>query len=326
MLTREQLAAAAEQIVRKMDFPAAEVERRLTLATDPAYWLSIAPFATIERPSSGEDGPADGADVARELERLETHGYFQFGPLISDVRISRMRHCVESLRNAGWPPVFSFVFDDFWSVARTESTSTFLELALGPGYLQNSHVWSHWVDDRASARGWAPHLDQGTSDFRKRLSVWIPLTDATIGNGCIFVVPRHGARSDVEMRVCRLEALESADYLFLLQNTLPLPATAGCVLGWDGNIVHWGGVNRGDPNPRISLALEFIAADALPYKSELPLVDPRRPLPTMRERLFAIAKALGKYGRFEAHINRFTTFSTRLRELTRPDDEPGPSP
>ena len=325
MLTNEQLAAALDEIARKMDFPAAEVERRLAMATNPAYWQSVVPFATIERPAAVEDCGGDAPDVAREVDRLEKHGYFRFGPVIGEARVSRMRRCVEALRNAGWPAVFPFVFDDFWNVARTEPTATFLERALGPGYRQNSRVWSHWVDGHSGANGWLPHVDQGESDYRKRLSIWIPLTDATIGNGCMFAVPRSAQRPDVEMRVGRRAALESADYLFLLQNTLPLPAVAGSVLGWDGNIVHWGGVNRGDPNPRLSLALEFLAADAPGRATELPLVDPAQPLPTMRERLFAIATGLSRYGRFEVEINRFATFSKRLLELTRPDREPAAS-
>ena len=72
------------------------------------------------------------------------------------------------------------------------------------------------------------------------VSAWIPLSDATVENGCMFLLPAGSSREisdaiDTEMplspRVVRAA----------LQDVIALPAAAGAMIGWRGNILHRGG-------------------------------------------------------------------------------------
>src|SRR5438552_3084327 len=138
--------AAAAELLRRADLPPEEVEQRLASALERSFWSSLVPFASIEDDAAlSAEVPIPEPHLARELRRLVESGYFMFGPVLSTGRIARMRRIIGTLRETGWPAVFAFVFDDFWTVARGEPTRTFLERALGAGYRQNSTVWAHWV-------------------------------------------------------------------------------------------------------------------------------------------------------------------------------------
>lgn len=91
------------------------------------------------------------------------------------------------------------------------------------------------------------------------LSLWVPLTDVTTDNGCMFVVPseaddllhqpshrKHLLPFDRETRRCNFE-LASAVAL--------APAPAGSALCWLGSAIHWGGrcSQFSEAEPRASL-------------------------------------------------------------------------
>jgi hypothetical protein len=58
--------------------------------------------------------------------------------------------------------------------------------------------WAWYIDPLKEEKGWQPHRDRDTMSTTpdpQYCTVWIPLTDATLDNGCMFVLP---ARFDNE--------------------------------------------------------------------------------------------------------------------------------
>ncbi|MDO8976308.1 phytanoyl-CoA dioxygenase family protein [Reyranella sp.] len=312
----EQLAAAVQALLKQSELSPEDTERRIEEAFDVDRWRRLAPFATIGGDGDGDDGPAhiSDTDAAREKRRLDGEGYFRLSQVFAPARIARMRRIVEAVRADGWPVAFAFVFDEFWSIARSPQVASFLESAVGEGYLQNTVVWAHWVAGERRVAGWGPHDDyrEGGDAF---LSAWIPLSDATVENGCMFLLPA-GVSREISDAIDTDRPLSPRVVRAALQDVIALPAAAGAMIGWRGNILHWGGANAGGAEPRLSLAIEFRAQDARTSKFERPLIDPRAPLPSFRLRLFAITKALREYTKFEPLLLRYLPLTERIFDET----------
>lgn len=308
----EQLASAVQALLERSALSPGETERRYMEALDVHRWRRLVPFAAIgeEWPVAGESARISDEDAAREKRRLDEDGYFKLPQVFESDRILRMRRIVEAVRADGWPVAFAFVFDDFWSIARSPRVESFLEAALGAGYLQNTVVWAHWVSAEKGVAGWSPHDDYRTGG-ETFLSAWIPLSDATVENGCMFLLPTALSRQIGEA-VDANKDLPPRVFRSALQDVIALPVPAGAMIGWRGDILHWGGANAGSIEPRLSLALEFRARGARTSTFESPLIDPRAPLPPFRLRLFAIMKALREYTKFEPVLARYLPLAERI--------------
>ena len=108
------------------------------------------------------------------------------------------------------------------------------------------------------------------SDHPAILNVWIPLNDATLDNGCMYVVPREFdtdfARTDnhhAHMNpATEVQRGKSSKIQFPLHGVRALPAPAGSLIAWYGNTIHWGSsCSRYAKVPRKSIALTFRRGD-----------------------------------------------------------------
>jgi hypothetical protein len=108
------------------------------------------------------------------------------------------------------------------------------------------------------------------SDHPAILNVWIPLNDATLDNGCLYVVPREFdidfARTDghhAHMNpATEVQRGVSSKIHFPLHGVRALPAPAGSLIAWYGNTIHWGSTcSRYAKAPRKSIALTFRRGD-----------------------------------------------------------------
>eukprot|EP00658_Telonema_sp_P-2_P001131 TRINITY_DN10431_c0_g1_i1.p1 TRINITY_DN10431_c0_g1~~TRINITY_DN10431_c0_g1_i1.p1 ORF type:complete len:179 (-),score=40.12 TRINITY_DN10431_c0_g1_i1:244-780(-) len=109
--------------------------------------------------------------------------------------------------------------------------------------------------------------EDGALDTRL-MSVWIPLSDTTVENGCMFVVPRPSdPEFDQDTSYTHMlpaqQASDSIQLNFALSRATALPCKAGSVLGWFGNLIHWGSDCQPHcaDQPRSSLALTFRRMD-----------------------------------------------------------------
>jgi ectoine hydroxylase-related dioxygenase (phytanoyl-CoA dioxygenase family) len=302
------------QLLERARFSEAEVASRLQNAQDPEYWQKRNPNLSVGLEPSAEGietASLDSRHRSELLKRFDQEGYFQTQPLLSKSVVEVMREGIEVLRKEQWPPVFALVYDQPWQAIRTPSLVQLLSEILGPGYKQISNAWCHYVFPNKGSSGWYPHMDG--YNMPNRLSVWIPLSDATLENGCIYVVPQ-GCVPETIGDFSKLTNVSRAELQALLQSSRALPAPAGSILGWHFQLIHWGSTPGRAEHPRISMAVEFIAKHAQPTSDEEPLFEGCAALPTFRQRLLVIGKGILEYERFEPTLFRYREFANRLVE------------
>jgi ectoine hydroxylase-related dioxygenase (phytanoyl-CoA dioxygenase family) len=160
------------------------------------------------------------------------------------------------------------------------------------------------------ASGWQPHRD-GIHNAEQRLTIWIPLTEATLDNGCMYLMPKHTPPPGT--------SLAEADVHTLLQNTRAMPAKPGEALGWTFEVVHWGGaVSEDATHARIALSFEFIGAHARPEESEHPVYLVADPPPRFEERLYCICRGIVAYNRFEPSLVRYSKLAKSVGARVEP--------
>lgn len=273
-------------------------------AMDVRYWRRLIPDMTVGGQPAAEavaDTPSEDAFPLEILKQVQEDGWFQLDPVFPAEGLTRLKKALDVLMGAGWLPVFSFMYDEFWTLTRAAPVRLILSTLLGPKYRQRPSFWTHYVQVRPGAHGWRPHTDASRSPGLlpsgrpAMMSLWIPLSEATLDNGCMYVIPtschptigaRFGSLGDDVTR----DELET-----LLQCARALPAQAGSVMGWHGQVVHWGSTANGrSTHPRISLALEFQNAE-LAAESPTLLMDPDAPMPSFGQRLLLIAAQIRMY-------------------------------
>lgn len=281
-----------------------DLQNKLENALHPNYWQTLNPTMTVcgsEPVETIESFDPDPSRVEQPLRTFSAFGYFQIPPTVDAVAVEKMRRCFETTESAGWPPVFVFVYDEFWRVYRGPLLVKFLKGALGEEYGQLPYLWGHHVP--ANSRGWRPHVDGPTEV--KKLTVWLALSDATLENGCMYVVPRNSETEKMSDQFFSENALEWGEARKLLQNVKALPAAAGSYLGWGPYVIHWGATSGPMAGDRISISAEFSSRPpSEPLADQLSLIDadPTAPLPLFSKRLQFIAQAIKDYERFDPKI------------------------
>lgn len=265
--------------------------------TSVDYWRQLAPHLTIGEGGCSPDRPhwqADDAFRTSLSRRLVHHGYFQMPGALSEAQAAELAAGIVTLRDAGWMPVFCFVYDAYWQAFWQVRQA--LALSLGDAYRMLPSMWAWYIEPSDGAGGWRPHRDRGRETLRADLTptattVWIPLTDALPDNGCMHVVPAH---IDPNYE-------DNASTRAWMHDIRALPAPAGTALSWNHNLLHWGGRSSDfAPHPRISVSIEFQSGDVPAW--DAPLLDPLR-LPSFEQRLALICKGLLQYRHM--HLERF---------------------
>lgn len=223
-------------------------------ATNADFWRELCPGLSIGADTVAP--PAQLADIERQAEWLRHEGYIN-EPGVLPLEFVRALHAgIERLAARGIPPAFIYLYDEPWLAFR--ALTPFLARVLGPDFRLMAGVWAWLVQPSEDDAGWKPHRDGFSASAPQgklpdAVTIWLPLTDATCLNGCIYIVPSHwddAAAQPVEGDVTLTGRA--------LQNIRALPAPAGSMLGWNHNVLHWGAraSSRAD-GPRCSLALMF---------------------------------------------------------------------
>jgi hypothetical protein len=314
---KEIAEALVRRLLEKSRLSDCEVVDRLERARSISYWKSLNPNLSLG------GAPADGTIQATLLQpqvheglldRYARDGYVLLDSLLCDPVIDRLRVCVETLRNTNWPPVFAFVYDQAWLVTRAAPIGQLLAGILGPGYRQASDVWVHFVPAHRGSAGWPPHQDY--PGRHRLLTVWIALGNATAANGCLCVLPKDQMPRRIMDNWQNLKMFERSDLERLLQISRALTAPKGSALILDSEVIHWGATCTQGGEPRISLAVEFLAAETEPVACEIPLLDVQGSLPTFAERLRLIGKCILTYQKRsrEPWMIRYADLASQLRE------------
>jgi len=281
-----------------------------TAAFDPVHWQRFAPelhvtdAAYLNAQTVIDVGP-DAVEALRGLIRAE--GYFQLPPQSWDLPLQRMVDTVKKLDADGMPLPFSFVYDEFWVLYLR--LHRVLEALIGPGYLRLPDFWTWLVDPKKSASGWTPHRDKNYKALfpdgsPKAVTIWIPLTDATTLNGCMYIVPAdrdrvYGTPQDEQRS-------------FELADIRALPAQAGSVLCWNQSVLHWGShSNPRESEPRVSVAFEFQSGQVEPYNQ--PVTAPTQ-IPSLALRLRLVGKQILQYKHMYPLSPEMEAYAERLCE------------
>lgn len=293
----------AQQLLAESALSPELTEALFQKAIAAPYWAAFAPKSPLPTES-----PLSDDEVAQAIEHWKREGYFSTRAVIAPAACDVLRGVLQAVLAAGWPVVFAFAVEEVWAASQSPSLARVLSGALGPGYRQRHQIFAHWVSPVAGAAGWVPHVDgAGTS----RVSVWLPLSQATPENGCMVVVPKSRMPSELcGMGFHRRESFTYAETSRLLHASRALPASPGSLLGWDHDVVHWGSHCDGGGAPRVSLAVEYEALSA-GDEAEPPLFDPLV-TPPFADRIRAVARAVLGYGRFVPVLKRYRDLAQRL--------------
>lgn len=228
-------------------------------------------------------------DQLRQLKSQMLHeGYFHLPPMDWNLPLPEMADVIRRLASFGAPPVLAFHYDEFWLMYK--QLEPLLRTLLGDDPVMLPEFWAWHVDPKHQGAGWAPHRDRGHTSLlpdgsAKVVTLWLPLTDATPLNGCLYIVPAD--------RDPTYGTAEEGWHGFSLADIRALPARSGSILGWNQAVLHWGShaADRDTP-PRISIACEFQRRDVEPYNQHL--LDFREP-PDMAARQAAIGHQILRY-------------------------------
>jgi len=192
-------------------------------------------------------------------------GYFQLDPVEWSLPISEMATAITNLKTNNIQTVFAFVYDEYWIMFY--KLHKLISSILGD-YKRIPGFWAWHVDPTKEESGWnIPHRDKGKESLfpdgrPKSYSFWLPLSDATPLNGCLYVVPSNRDPFYNKLHEGKLE--------FNYADIRALPAQAGSVIGWTDCTLHWGSKSSKLSNsPRISIAMEFQRVDVHPFSSPL---------------------------------------------------------
>ena len=283
-------------------------------AEDPGFWRELAPELGLE---SGAAAPRfDAGDSEQLFTLLKREGYVNVPSVLPESFVAPLRRCVATLHERRIPLAFAFVYDDFWQAFR--GLSTILTTVLGKSYRALPDFWAWHVLAVDSAKGWEPHRDriQPTLDpdnSPHTLTVWLPLTDATPLNGCIYALPAH---LDDRFKLRRWDG-DDNNHVKRPQDIRALPATSGSFLAWNQALLHWGSrASRLAAGPRTSIAFEFQRGDKDPFNQ--PLLDPAV-IPSFSTRLGLIGKQVLQYEHMYPLAPEVAAIARKLKERYMPE-------
>ncbi len=267
------------------------------------FWRSLFPELTILGRLRGEFvlNWLDEQSMSVAANKMLVEGYFQErDPVLvelSGLLSTAISRCVQ----LGIPPVFIFLFDETWA-AFFRQHATFSAF-LGEQYQTLPDFWAWHVDPRAGQAGWRPHRDKGRTALAAdgtplSMTVWIPLTEATPLNGCIYVLPAN--RDPV------YNTENELNYKVDYPSIRALPGQPGDWFCWNQALLHWGA--QSSPfatSPRMSMALEFQRSDVPAFNT--PLLG-TAPVLSFQIRLQLVAKQILQYQHMyplPEHLQRF---------------------
>src|SRR3990167_2643901 len=166
------------------------------MITDASIWKALHPQEKIEEEKPLQavvQYPFPFQSKESHLTLLKEDGYCYLPALIRPDTVDRMLSCVEQMRARGLPPVYCFAYDLFWQLI-LEIDPILREILKGE-YLVIPNVWTWVVEGGKEAAYFPPHRDLIDEDFIDEegmptlFSLWIPLTDVSTFNSCMYVLP-----------------------------------------------------------------------------------------------------------------------------------------
>src|SRR5438105_1009415 len=120
-----------------------ELHDRVHGALNAQYWESLNPSLTVGRAMT-PDAPRHEIDPAwqKAIDHFRAESYARLPDVLTPSHAAMLSEAIAKLREARWPAVFAFVYDQFWLCARSPAIVALLQAALGDRYQQLPHVWT----------------------------------------------------------------------------------------------------------------------------------------------------------------------------------------
>ena len=164
-----------------------------------AYWRKLAPGLHVgDEAYQAQFAPLalPPARLAALRAQLLSEGFFTLAPsdLPWTASLKAMRIGVRRLVRRGWPATLILVYDEAWGMAR--QLSGLMQAVSGCANSFDTLAWS--VTPAVGEAGFAPHRDRQPADvpgsFRpdgspKYCTAWVALSEATVDNSCMYVLP-----------------------------------------------------------------------------------------------------------------------------------------
>ncbi len=205
------------------------------------WFAQLAPNLAIERRTDfvGVHHPAkalsDDFPSAVALARFETDGWFRIPNVLPSDTVAAMRDVVIALESVNVPALFAYVYDAFWQCLEVIAP----RVAQFTGAVEVlPDIWAWHLARGTPTSGWKAHrgsyaVENGADGKPALTNVWIPLTDVDETNACMWAVPLPRDTNYPHS----MSSHAAAD----AGQGVALPATAGSVVGWNANVLHWGG-------------------------------------------------------------------------------------
>jgi len=252
----------------------------------PEYWrqlvagtgLTMSVGDPLQSASTHSHATVTPASATAAAHRLDEQGHCVLEDVDWKPRVAFQAFAegVKRIKAAGWPATFLLLYDQPWQIVDA------LFALIGPLLADSADdleletdifVWA--LEKRMSDGQYVngnfaqPHRDSSYDDSVDehgrpiKLSVWVPLVDATLDNGCMYVLPSNCDplfdKPEHPEHMCAATSRKGELTCgFPLHHVRPLPARAGSVLCWMGNLIHWGSScspHASVEQPRISMAL-----------------------------------------------------------------------
>jgi hypothetical protein len=267
-----------------------DARRLASQALDPGYWTSTCPWLSVSthrpRVTSVNESMADVTETLDEYRRC---GYGQCEDVFEIDDLNSLARAIFAVQSAGWPMIFSFIYDQFWTLLDAPKLRAFLTSVFGPTYQTTARFFVNYVPATLGGSGFPPHIDGGRDHTA---TCWVPLTSASPDNGGIYVVERTRESTSVVTEFKNLEAFNKQQMMLLLAHSRAVPMCPGGFLAWPQNTIHWGGKFRRGKE-RLAISWEFMGAQHKNVDDVLSValhVD--QPLPKFEDRLRWICHCL----------------------------------
>ena len=296
-------------------------------ALDRATWIDLAceTLDVSDAPRAVE--PRAVVDVKERRADLLRDGYALLtrkellGDASEDLELEALVQTMYALRDAGLDPTWVYMYDATWRVVERFRASLEAD-GFGGDTTLNFDVLAWFVDPATDEKtsAFTPHRDRQPDDApgsfhadgtAKYCTVWLPLTNATPRNSCLYCIPKGidpgytTGDSDDLYGPSPLEVAlkDKAAY----QSVRALPVEAGGAVCFTHRLLHWGSVGDGRKDgPRINLSFGFADPEFEPAY----LINARcGTIPTIAERAGLIA------GQMISYHERFPPSAAELRVL-----------
>ncbi|MBS2016692.1 MAG: phytanoyl-CoA dioxygenase family protein [Deltaproteobacteria bacterium] len=203
----------------------------LTKLDDVRFFEGLAPALTGLAGDAGPEALRAPDDACGAIARA---GWITIAEVASAAERQAVSSAIDALAHEGLPPLFVYAYPAVWAIG--VRVARVISSALTARYDVIEDAWAFRVPVGPAYAGWPPHRgsyrlarDPRTPDS---VNVWIAISEATVDNSCMYVVPLdRDAAYPADLR-----SHEAAD-----GEGIALPIPAGSALVWNANVLHWGG-------------------------------------------------------------------------------------